>query len=662
MWSKTLKLFGRSNMKISLKTKKELFNALKNEEHFFGVLDVEGNMITFLNEIWDLKNMPSEDDRFQDAYRDTIQHTVNNEDWDIDYIFHERFKLFESNKTYIRFLEKIVSPKFRSDEDKILRYVLLINSFLEADKLALYVSEYNDDELPIYTIKNIDKKNHYIDLPDNDIQFYVNAKTTGRSDKIGNHETPPNFPSFVLAFNDGWNDYSNWTTFTLFYYQTENEVRCIGDVKITDGSSENTTNAIPNNFVSLEDSFCSLGQKKEYYSKLKELLGRKYESVLFALKDAAFYPDVHDKFEKNWIFRDSLLRTDTAERLLREAKHFAYGYDLRNLYSFKYSFKPKYSKSTINIDFSFNKAKEIPDRIFAIIGKNGTGKTQLITSLPLDISNKNLDVFVPRPPMFSKVIAVSYSIFDDFEIPKKTSQFNYVYCGLHQIKDGKREILSPKGQSLRFHRAWKKLRSQERMDFWHKSLSSFIDKEIIDSFVIEDKKNGLTVSVSEFSKVKKKLSSGQSIMLYIITEIISNIRYDSLILFDEPETHLHPNAISQLMNQIFRLVKKFDSYCLITTHSPIIIQELLSRNVYVLEKHVTEPSIRKIGFESFGENLSVLTEEVFSNKEIGKQYKKIIDRLIDNGYNYDDIIKMIKSDDVPVSLNTRLYIKSRVEE
>ena len=134
-----------------------------------------------------------------------------------------------------------------------------------------------------------------------------------------------------------------------------------------------------------------------------------------------------------------------------------------------------------------------------------------------------------------------------------------------------------------------------------------------------------------------------------------------MILFDEPETHLHPNAISQLMNTIYELVEEFESYCIVTTHSPLIIRELLSRNVYVFERHENIPSIRKIGIESFGENLSILTDEVFGNRNIEKQYKKIIDRFIDSGSTYDEIIAQLKSDEIPLSLNTRLYIKSKIK-
>ncbi|RRJ86685.1 hypothetical protein EG240_15945 [Paenimyroides tangerinum] len=131
------------------------------------------------------------------------------------------------------------------------------------------------------------------------------------------------------------------------------------------------------------------------------------------------------------------------------------------MYSFKYSFKPKFSNDSVSIDFNFDVEKSIPSRIFAIIGKNGTGKTQLITTLPLDISKKRDDAFTPKTPIFSKVIAVSYSAFDTFDIPKKTADFNYVYCG---IRDPKGELYTEKGLKLRFHNSWKKIKSNNRFD------------------------------------------------------------------------------------------------------------------------------------------------------------------------------------------------------
>jgi predicted ATPase len=650
-------------IKLTRKTKSELFKALVKEKQPFGRDDGHNWILDFLNDVWELRAMPSEDSRFKDAYDDIFQHTINNNDWDIDSLFIERLKALDDDIAFNKLIEVIVSYKYRTDEDDVIKFVLLINSYIEKDGITLSLTDYDENEQGIYTLQKIEVKK-YSDIPENKITFYVVKIPNGHNDRFSSHTEPTLKPAFVLVHNNGWNDFGAMTIFSLFFYKNDEEKFNIGELKITDGQTNHISDIIPDSFLTLPENFCSLGQSFAFYKNLKDILGKLFESTLYALKDAAFYPDIHDKFEKNSIFINSLLRSDDAERQLRQAKHKIYDYDLSNLYSFKYIFTPKYSKDSIEVDFCFNSKKDPPDRIFAIIGKNGTGKTQLITTLPLDISKKNNDYFIPRPPLFSKVIAVSYSIFDNFEIPKKTSTFNYVYCGLHVIKDNKKETLSPKQQTLRFHNTWKKIKELERMIIWKSILLSFIDSDIVEDFIVNDSENPgkLTVSVEGFNDVKDKLSSGQSIILFIISEIISNIRLDSLILFDEPETHLHPNAISQLMNLIFELLQNFDSYCLIATHSPLIIQEILSRNVYIIERHDNSPSIRKIGLESFGENLTVLTEEVFGNKEIQKQYKKTILSLILKGLDYNQIIQELISDEIPLSLNARLFIKSQLSK
>ena len=100
------------------------------------------------------------------------------------------------------------------------------------------------------------------------------------------------------------------------------------------------------------------------------------------------------------------------------------------------------------------------------------------------------------------------------------------------------------------------------------------------------------------------------------------------------------------------------SYCILATHSPLIIRELPSKNVFVIERQGNSASIRRIGIESFGENLATLTEEVFGNKSVSKQYKKIIDELVGEFNSFEEIVSLIESDGLPLSLNARLYIKS----
>src|SRR5690606_17937531 len=151
-----------------------------------------------------------------------------------------------------------------------------------------------------------------------------------------------------------------------------------------------------------------------------------------------------------------------------------------------------------------------------------------------------------------------------------------------------------------------------------------------------------------------------AIFIYILTEILANIRYDSLIIFDEPETHLHPNAISQLINSIHLLVKKFQSFCIIATHSPIIVQGILSKNVYVIRNENNILSAKHPAIETFGENLTKITEDIFGARETDSQFKKELEILIKKGYSTEEILELLRENNIPLSLNLTVLLKSMV--
>lgn len=597
----------------------------------------------FLNQIWELRNMPSEDGRFNNAYDDIFQHTVNNFDWPTEYLFAERLKLYEDTDKFKAFVEGLLLPKWYNDENELTLISDKINSLLKDDKLKLVIDDYSDTGLPI---QKIYLSEEVFNLPEgikkNNIPFYV---------KEGGVIDYQEKEYFVLEPNTGWNDYSVVSIFDLVYYNQSKGNLNIGSVKIIHRNELITWTLLPKKFYQLSEDFCSLSGYEAYYFRLNDVFGEKgMISLLFALQDTAYFTDIHDNYEKTYNFKSSLIRSDKAERILREIKPKLQGKNLEDLYSFQYKFKPNYSDEYIEIPFDFNNKKPLPNRIFSIIGKNGTGKTQLLTSLPSNFEKNNQENFLNKIPNFSKIIAVSYSVFDTFNIPKKNVTFNYVYCGLRN-EDG--DIRSKRALVLGFHANWKKIMQLERVGKWRSILLNFLDREIINAFII-----GNEVSLEGFHFIKDRLSSGQSILLFIITEVVANIRLDTLLLYDEPETHLHPNAIVQLMNTIYELVNEFESYCLIATHSPLVIRELFSKNVFVMQRDNNVASIKRIGLECFGENLGVLTDEVFGDREVPKQYKKIITELIKSGKTFDEIVQMLEFDEYPLSLNARIFIKN----
>ncbi|KAA0932908.1 AAA family ATPase [Psychrobacter sp. ANT_H59] len=630
-----------------------------------GVFEFANNrdegIIPFLNEIWDLQSMPSEDNRFSNAEQDIIQHTINNDDLSWHELFEKRLGLTQQEDKFTKFLEVFLLPKYQNNLEDIHYLVERINDVLDSQGLTLAIVSY-EDEFPILELTKIDALDQPSDIPINKIPFFVLPYPNMPVDKfVSRLEVDKEKPTqHFLLVTDNWDDYDHKTTFQLVYFDNGKKT-ALGDVKIGSNKDLVTVDVLPTNFLYLDEDFVSLGQSENYYKQLKKLFGNMITSILYSLKDTAFFSEISENYENSDTFKKSLIRSDEAERLHRIAKPMIKGADLENIYSFEYHFCPKYAETIVSVPFHFSADGYLPKRMIALIGKNGAGKTQLLTSLPLEIAKEKSEVLTPHKPIYSKIIAVSYSIFDNFEFPKKTSDFNYVYCGL---RDEQGNIRTKKGQLQKFHNTWKKIATLGRLKKWKKIISKFLDLELINLFIkpSPDDSDNLYFDKLGFNKARESLSSGQSIVLFVVSEIVANIRLDSLLLFDEPETHLHPNAISQLMNGIAELINEFESYCIIATHSPIIIQEMFSRDVLIISREENIPSVKKIGIESFGESLSVITEEVFGSRVIPKFYETTIERLVRQHKSYDKVLEIIKEGNLPMSLNVRLYIQSLVEK
>lgn len=609
--------------------------------------------IRTLQNIWDLSSMPSTDARYDNALGDLVQHYFNNNDWSTDYLFRERFNVYESNEVFLKFIEALLYPENYDDTEHLSMVSDEVDSILSGDNLRLVTEAFSDQGLPIQKVKQRTEDN---DLPQgvkrNDIPFYI---IDGISSFISEDEY------FTLDPNRNWNDYGVVSMFELAYYKNGSFQAHIGYFKIIHEEENLTYTKLQPKFLNLGNEFCSLSSEEGFYQNLKEILGENgMISVLYALRDAAYFSDICDTWESNSNFKHSLIRDNGAERMLRDLKPILKGHDLSKAFHFSYSFQPAYSQIPIKVSLDFDHQAELPNRIFAVIGKNGTGKTQLMNSLPTALSKNIEEDFFKKIPSFSKIIAVSYSVFDTFRIPKKNAAFNYVYCGL---KDEDGDIRSNKGLKISFHNNWKKIDDLRRLSRWRDILVNVIEEELVDQFIVvsKDYDRDFEVSIKGFHNIQDQLSSGQSILLYILTQVVANIRVDSLILYDEPETHLHPNAIVALMNSIYELVNEFESFCLIATHSPLVIRELFSKNVFVLKREDNVPSLQRIGIESFGENLGVLNDEVFGDRQVPKQYKKIIENFIEKGMNFNQIVDLLESPEAPLSLNARIYISNLIQ-
>ncbi|NLP52446.1 AAA family ATPase [Bacillus sp. RO1] len=460
-------------------------------------------------------------------------------------------------------------------------------------------------------------------------------------------ETP-----YIELLSDNWDDFSYKTLFTAYYFDQDKQRKKLGEVKILHKEKLITSQSLDASFTELSDNYCSLGQTMDYYRKLSELPKNIYSEVLYGLRDIAFDRKHAIDFLEIEGFKDSLLRSSEANKAYKTAyEKFFLNEDIASeIFKFKFKYKPPYSEFSNEISFDYEKYGFLPNRMNILIGKNGTGKTQLLSSFADALcgkSSKAQDLFEPPSiPLFSKVIAVSFSAFDNFRKPynehsnvnkelaeKKQEKFNfddlsnmrkvnnYVYCG---IQDSKGKTFSLQELKENGKRNYQKIknRNSEKINFLEKWKEILLNTEIPSRY--------LTSPEDLFTQ---EFSSGQNIIVSVITEIVANIEDESILLFDEPELHLHPNAISNLVRMLYKLLEEFNSYAIISTHSPLLVQEIPSHYINKMERTKEDLLfVNRLNTETFGENVSSIINDVFNVRAIESNYKTLLEKavLVDN--------------------------------
>ena len=117
----------------------ELWDASTHRYYYWGRLQE----IDFLSRIYDLKSLPSYDDRFPDAAGDIRQHTVNNDDFELGWVFtDERFQLLTgTDATFLRFLCEVFHPAVRYEKGYWEEFLEAVNNLLRNDGYELYPAE-----------------------------------------------------------------------------------------------------------------------------------------------------------------------------------------------------------------------------------------------------------------------------------------------------------------------------------------------------------------------------------------------------------------------------------------------------------------------------------------------------------------------------------------
>lgn len=516
---------------------------------------------------------------------------------------------------------------------------------------------------PIARVDEKTQKRGYLSMP---LHFEVQIKQGQRADYLASVQPPKRYPCFILVFNWDWTDYEYHTWFCLFYFASEADRRMIGELKLMNSEQDNTMDALPEEFDEpLDDSFCSLGIKTDYYIGLRQELKNEQliKEVQHYLCDCTFEPAIYDQHRDERIFNVSLMRDLSAMDALQEGQSLAMGIEPDEMYSFSYTYHPKYDNSLYadwKVHIPYKPLKFM--RTLGIIGINGVGKTQILSSFVTDLLNKKADNF-KRIPHFKNIIVICSTPFDSYpEETQRTSEIMYRLCSLEQDK-----TLTLDGIKQNLNRIMKQptVEHVSMLTVWVDLIREYVDSAFVDHVVIlkrdADGSEYYDINGDDLGSNVNILSSGQLHILSLVTYICANIHYRSLLFIDEPEVHLHPHITMEFMAMLSGLLSVFKSYAIIATHTPLVVREMAGKNVFLMQKMQDGiPQIAPVGFETLGEDVGTLYRNLFGYDEQSSYFKKMVDKLCDRGKSYEEIVRYFQQG-MNLNINARLIIRDTIE-
>lgn len=377
-------------------------------------------------------------------------------------------------------------------------------------------------------------------------------------------------------------------------------------------------------------------------------------------------------------FENGVLRDTTMENFaLKKAQTLLLAKEcLYNLRKESFEFKLNNADDFITFDFTclndddFNLEERklmVPNGCVVFIGGNGSGKSTAMYKLAklmyteIDKRRKPeykeyIGELKPNNVGVSKMIVVSYSPFDNFMLPAwdenpEVSAERFIYCGIRDYIAERDLILQE--QDGKYEQSEEVILADRQNRTQLKSIQE-LSEEFVDQFVLllrDNKKSNLWSEIAESAEMLhpeltsametmqlepdmterrrmfKNLSTGNKYIFHMVATVIANIEDDSLVLFDEPENHIHPPLLSFLLSAIRRILYKYNSVVFISTHSPVIVQETFANNVYVIKRLGEGMIMNHPKIETYGANIGEITSEVFNLTSDNISYYKLFGYL-----------------------------------
>lgn len=469
----------------------------------------------------------------------------------------------------------------------------------------------------------------------------------------------------VQLIPGNWDDYSFKTSFQVVFFDAQGQRSDLGTVKIGYVNQPHgwTRESIPSQFESLPAGWFSLGQDVSYYIAAREKLTPEISiQVLRALGDVA----VDDVFlrtaQDEKVFKDSLMRGVSLSAIHGQFRRVLDGEVVLTEFLFDYRDPGDERNAAINLQFRVTPASKPSTNVHVLIGRNGVGKTTLLNNMVSSIFNQPPAVVRGRfyernswsnssalpANYFSSVVSVSFSAFDPFvppvDQPDRSRGVAYFYVGMKRTRSGATEYLPPKTDADLANDFVDSLASclsqPAKRDRWCKAIrrlesdTNFADMDLCR---LLDMDNDMALQAAR--SLVGRMSSGHSIVLLTITKLVDTVEEKTLVLMDEPESHLHPPLLSAFTRALSDLLHNRNGVAIIATHSPVVLQEVPRSCAWKLTRLRTQGRSDRPERETFGENVGVLTREIFGLEVSKSGFHEMLQQSVTEGGTFESILQ-----------------------
>jgi hypothetical protein len=405
--------------------------------------------------------------------------------------------------------------------------------------------------------------------------------------------------------------------------------------------------------------------------------------VLKAMRDLV----VLNEFKSNANWLDIATQSDVfLKSFMRDAEsYFAYknaGAILRGLENEEFGkmsdvlaihFQLPGRQNPHELTFRFNHDSDLPKRIAVIIGKNGVGKSQTLgrivrAALNGDDSLKDgttgARILVNRVLAFAPTNEAGSVFPGDRRKRPKVWYRRFSLNRLGRIRKGvgvADQVLQVArsseyiGESTRWNIFLTALRAidnseqlalpirdNQRKPLPLKNLRQGGEQEIIENFASVDLRRE---PVRMIDGASYPLSSGEISFVRFAAQASLNVENGSLLLLDEPETHLHPNFISQFVSLLDSLLNQTGSAAIIATHSAYFVREVFQEQVSVLRTdsegfvRIERPALR-----TFGADVGAISYFVFGEDEPSRLAAAVEERLLERFNTWEALYRRYKDE------------------